>query len=175
MVIKAAYGHFISRNPNGAAGVEGYQWVRLTCSGCSDICLSCYLCLYAHCKKEVVILPMLSLSQLQLNDTMSLPQVNDGLFTVIGCLLTTRQFPITAHITLETVYTFHTCIQSQEYRRNKNPITGRHCYVMLNGQMDCCLGYHITPHFLEDCVHILHIPCICLHLPGIERTNMELR
>ena len=31
------------------------------------------------------------------------------------------------------------------------------------------------PHFLEDFLHILHIPCICLHLPGIERTNMKVR
>ena len=31
------------------------------------------------------------------------------------------------------------------------------------------------PPFVRICLHILHIPYICLDLPGIERTDMELK
>ena len=46
---------------------------------------------------------------------------------ITGCLLTTCWFPLIARITLETPYTFHTCIQSQEYSSNRNSVWRWEC------------------------------------------------
>ena len=58
----------------------------------------------------------------------------------------------------------------------KQPIIGGDycCHGQLTNGVLFRLSHNLS-HFLKDCLHILHILYICLHLPGIERTNMELR
>ena len=48
----------------------------------------------------------------------------------LGCLLTTCS--VKTHITLETPHTFHTYIQSQEYRRNINSVWVWECVIQLH-------------------------------------------
>ena len=61
------------------------------------------------------------------------------------------------------------------YDRNKHPVKGGHFYVML---MDYGLSFTLLlnpPYFFEDILHTLHIFYNICSVPGVEKTNVQLR